>query len=283
MPEAVTIVQEETPAMSPQQTESAENDVKDQEMIEAHQARQAQTQEPRSQSKFAGKYESVQDLEKGYEELQKKLGSQEEGDKPEAEVSESEEQTGTSNASEIYGEYIGSRLDEAGVDYQGMNTRWQETGQLTEEDYTSLEGAGFTKDMVEAYLDGVQYRAAQDSQLAAKEVTAIKDEFGGEETYQDMVKFAQANWDQQEIEAFDNMLKTSNPHQIRIAVAGLQASYLNNAPREPKLVGGRTARAETSKYESAAQVVAAMNDERYATDEAYRKKVQEKLSRSNVM
>ena len=265
--------------MSPQQTETAENDVKDQEMIEEHQARQSQ--EAPSQSKFAGKYESVQDLEKGYEELQKKLGSQEEGDKPE--VSESEEQTETGNASEIYGEYIGSRLDEAGVDYQGMNTRWQETGKLTEEDYTSLEGAGFTKDMVEAYLDGVQYRAAQDSRLAAKEVTAIKDEFGGEETYQDMVKFAQANWDQQEIEAFDNMLKTSNPHQIRIAVAGLQASYLNNAPREPKLVGGRTARAETSKYESAAQVVAAMNDERYATDEAYRKKVQEKLSRSNVM
>ena len=279
MPDPVTIVQEETSAMSPQQTETAENDVKDQEMIEAHQARQAQ--EAPSQSKFAGKYESVQDLEKGYEELQKKLGSQEEGDKPE--VSESEEQTETGNASEIYGEYIGTRLDEAGVDYQGMNTRWQETGKLTEEDYTSLEGAGFTKDMVEAYLDRVQYRAAQDSQLAAKEVTAIKDEFGGEETYQDMVKFAQANWDQQEIEAFDNMLKTSNPHQIRIAVAGLQASYLNNAPREPKLVGGRTARAETSKYESAAQVVAAMNDERYATDEAYRKKVQEKLSRSNVM
>ena len=279
MPDPVTIVQEETSAMSPQQTETAENDVKDQEMIEAHQARQSQ--EAPSQSKFAGKYESVQDLEKGYEELQKKLGSQEEGDKPE--VSESEEQTETGNASEIYGEYIGSRLDEAGVDYQGMNTRWQETGKLTEEDYTSLEGAGFTKDMVEAYLDGVQYRAAQDSRLAAKEVTAIKDEFGGEETYQDMVKFAQANWDQQEIEAFDNMLKTSNPHQIRIAVAGLQASYLNNAPREPKLVGGRTARAETSKYESAAQVVAAMNDERYATDEAYRKKVQEKLSRSNVM
>jgi hypothetical protein len=58
---------------------------------------------------------------------------------------------------------------------------------------------------------------------------------------------------------------------------------MNNAPREPKLVGGRTAREDTTKYESAAQVVAAMNDERYATDSAYRKQVQEKLSRSNVM
>ena len=87
----------------------------------------------------------------------------------------------------------------------------------------------------------------------------------------------------EEIQAFDNMLQTSNPHQIRIAVAGLQASYMNNAPREPKLVGGRTTTADTSKFKSAAQVVAAMNDERYATDPAYRQEVQEKLSRSKVL
>ena len=58
---------------------------------------------------------------------------------------------------------------------------------------------------------------------------------------------------------------------------------MNNAPREPKLVGGRAAKADTTKFKSTAQVVAAMNDERYATDEAYRKEVQEKLGRSNVM
>ena len=164
-----------------------------------------------------------------------------------------------------------------------MNTRWQETGKLTDEDYTSLEGAGFTKDMVEAYLDGVQYRAAQDSELAAKEVTSIKQEFGGEKVYDEMLTWAAGNLEQGEIDAFNDMLKTSNPHQIRIAVAGLQAAYMNNAPREPKLVGGRTAREDTTKYESAAQVVAAMNDVRYATDPAYRKQVQEKLIRSNVM
>ena len=62
-----------------------------------------------------------------------------------------------------------------------MNTRWQETGKLEDDDYKALEGAGFSKDMVEAYLDGVQYRAEQDSQLAAKEVAAIKNEFGGEQ------------------------------------------------------------------------------------------------------
>ena len=269
MPEAITISEPETGALSPEQ----ETDAKDEALVNESQER--------GPVKFAGKYESVQDLEKGYEELQKKLGSQEEGDTPE--VSESKEEAAPANASEIYGEYIGSRLDEAGVDYQGMNTKWQETGKLEDDDYKALEGAGFSKDMVEAYLDGVQYRAEQDSQLAAKEVAAIKNEFGGEQVYSEMIQWAAGNLDKGEQEAFNNMLKTSNPHQIRIAVAGLQAAYMNNAPREPKLVGGRAAKADTTKFKSTAQVVAAMNDERYATDPAYRQEVQEKLSRSKVL
>ena len=269
MPDPVTIVEPQTNAISPEQ----EAEVRDQALINES--------EERGPVKFAGKYESVQDLEKGYEELQKKLGNQEEGDTPE--VSESKEEAAPANASEIYGEYIGSRLDEAGVDYQGMNTKWQETGKQEDDDYKALEGAGFSKDMVEAYLDGVQYRAQQDSQLAAKEVAAIKNEFGGEQVYTEMITWAAANLDKAEVDAFNSMLKTSNPHQIRIAVAGIQAAYMNNAPREPKLVGGRAARADTTKFKSTAQVVAAMNDERYATDPAYRQEVQEKLSRSKVL
>ena len=267
MPDPITISEPETGALSPEQ----ETEVKDQALVDGAQ------QQP---VKFAGKYGSVEELEKGYLELQKKNSSQEE---PTQEVSDSTEEATPTNASEVYGEYIGSRLDEAGVDYQGMNTKWQETGKLEDDDYKALEGAGFSKDMVEAYLDGVQYRAEQDSQLAAKEVAAIKNEFGGEQVYTEMITWAAANLDKGEVDAFNNMLKTSNPHQIRIAVAGIQAAYMNNAPREPKLVGGRAAKADTAKFQSTAQVVAAMNDERYATDSAYRQEVQEKLSRSKVL
>ena len=72
MPEAITISEPETGALSPEQ----ETDAKDEALIN-----EAEQNGP---VKFAGKYDSIQDLEKGYEELQKKLGSQEEGDKPEA-------------------------------------------------------------------------------------------------------------------------------------------------------------------------------------------------------
>ena len=267
MPDPITISEPETGALSPEQETAA----KDEALVT-----ETQGQEP---AKFAGKYESVEELEKGYAELQKKLSGQEETTE---EVSDSTEETTPTNASEIYGEYIGSRLDEAGVDYQGMNTKWQETGKLEDDDYKALEGAGFSKDMVEAYLDGVQYRAEQDSQLAAKEVAAIKNEFGGEQVYTEMIQWAAANLDKGEVDAFNSMLKTSNPHQIRIAVAGIQAAYMNNAAREPKLVGGRASRAAATKFESTAQVVAAMNDPKYKEDPAYRKQVEEKLSRSKV-
>ena len=267
MPDPITISEPETGALSPEQETAA----KDEALVT-----ETQGQEP---AKFAGKYGSVEELEKGYAELQKKLSGQEETTE---EVSDSTEETTPTNASEIYGDYIGSRLDEAGVDYQGMNTKWQETGKLEDDDYKALEGAGFSKDMVEAYLDGVQYRAEQDSQLAAKEVAAIKNEFGGEQVYTEMIQWAAANLDKGEVDAFNSMLKTSNPHQIRIAVAGIQAAYMNNAAREPKLVGGRASRAAATKFESTAQVVAAMNDPKYKEDPAYRKQVEEKLSRSKV-
>ena len=267
MPDPITISEPETGALSPEQETAA----KDEALVT-----ETQGQEP---AKFAGKYGSVEELEKGYAELQKKLSGEEETTE---EVSDSTEETTPTNASEIYGEYIGSRLDEAGVDYQGMNTKWQETGKLEDDDYKALEGAGFSKDMVEAYLDGVQYRAEQDSQLAAKEVAAIKNEFGGEQVYTEMIQWAAANLDKGEVDAFNSMLKTSNPHQIRIAVAGIQAAYMNNAAREPKLVGGRASRAAATKFESTAQVVAAMNDPKYKEDPAYRKQVEEKLSRSKV-
>ena len=135
MPDPITISEPETGALSPEQETAA----KDEALVT-----ETQGQEP---AKFAGKYESVEELEKGYLELQKKNSSQEE---PTQEVSDSTEEATPTSASEVYGEYIGSRLDEAGVDYQGMNTKWQETGKLDDDDYTALEGAGFSKDMVEA-------------------------------------------------------------------------------------------------------------------------------------
>jgi hypothetical protein len=121
MPEAVTITQNENPALSPENEEmlaalAGEGDDKPAELL-------------------AGKYKSVEDLEKAYKELQSKL-SRGESLPPKAEDDntaddqnggdDEEDDKPAGDAREIYGDLIGGKLDDAGIDFQDMNVRWQQ-------------------------------------------------------------------------------------------------------------------------------------------------------------
>ena len=273
MPEAITIKEEPTTPLS----------LEDQNTLqEVEKSEETSTPEtPETPELLAGKYKSVEELEKGYQELQQKLGKGETTEEVSESEPEQQEET-TSDPREIYGEVIGSKLDEAGIDFGDMNTRWQESGQLTNEDYGALEGAGFTREMVDSYLSGVQFRAAQDSELAANQVMSLKQEFGGEKAYGDMIQWAGQNMNEAEINAFNNMIKTPDIEQIRMALAGLKARYEGGANREPQLIGGKTVKGVRDKFESTAQLEAAMNDEKYSKDPAYRQKVIDKLGRSAI-
>lgn len=275
MPEAITIKTDESPALSP-------------ENIEMLQAEQSGGEEA---PLLAGKYKSVDELEKAYKELQSKLGGrpkeQEQESQPQAAddtepEAEAEEEPEAQSAKEIYGDFIGGRLEEAGIDFSDMNTRWQQSGELTGEDYDQLSKAGFTKDMVDAYLAGLNYQAAKDSALSAQQVADVKAAVGGEKEYSAMVEWASRNLSAEEVEAFDQIVNTQPMSTIKLAVQGLYSRYTGAVGREPKLLGGRTPRRDGDVFESTAQVVEAMSDPKYNTDPAYRKRVTEKLARSNV-
>ena len=262
MPEALTIKDAPTTAEAPEQS----------------------TETTEESGLLAGKYKSQEELEKGYLELQKQLGKGEPAEGSEITDSEPEETSEPSSATEIYGEYIGSKFDEAGIDYEGMNTRWQESGQLTDEDYGELKEAGFSREMVEAYLQGIQFNAQRDTELQQGQVKEIQDMYGGEAAYGEMIGWAAGVLTDSEKAAFDMAIKNPNYDMVKLAVAGLHARYMAEGNKEPKLVSGRTNRKGTkAKFESMAQVVAAMNDPLYASDPAFRKQVEEKLSRSNVV
>ena len=282
MPEPITITQQETPALSEENKE----------MLAAMDA--AESGEEQAPSLLAGKYKSVEELEKAYMEAQRKLsqpktaepeGDQEPQEGEEESEGEEQEEAPAQSAKEIYGEAIGSRLEEAGIDFSDMNTRWQQSGELTAEDYTALEGAGFSKDMVDAYLQGLNYRATQETQLAMQQVAEVKSEFGGEQGYSQMIEWAKANLDQSEIDAFNEIVNTStNIKAVKLAVSGMYAKYTGaTGGREPKLIGGRAPTSAGDKFESTAQLVEAMKDPRYQNDPAYRSKVEQKLARSSIM
>ena len=271
MPEAITISQTETPALS------TENE----EMLAAMAGGQDEPGEL-----LAGKYKSVQDLEQAYKELQAKLSrgetiEPEADDDGEADAPEAEEAT-TGSAREIYGDLIGGKLDEAGIDFGDMNTRWQQSGTLESGDYEQLAEAGFDRSMVDAYLSGLQYKAAQDTALTTKEVTSIKASLGGEAEYTKMIEWAGSTLSPDEVEGFNQIINTQPMSAVKMAISGLHARYTAAEGREPKLIGGRAPKGNTDKFESTAQLVAAMSDPKYSNDPAYQRKVQEKLSRSSI-
>jgi hypothetical protein len=280
MPEPITIVQAETPALSP-------------ENVEMLQAMEAQESDGEEAPLLAGKYKSVEELEKAYKALQSKLGQPKqpaevdnEVDNTDAETDTSETDTDTSDtrsAKEIYGEAIGTKLEEAGIDFSDMNTRWQQSGELSTDDYTALEGAGFSKQMVEAYLNGLNYQAAKDSALTMQQVADVKSQFGGEEEYGRMMAWAQSNLSAEEQDAFNTLINTQPMSTVKLAVAGIHSRYTAAEGREPKLLGGRSPRSEGDVFESTAQLVEAMKDPKYKSDPAYRRKVEAKLSRSSIL
>ena len=276
MPEAVTITQSESPALS------AENE----EMLAAMAGEGDQPDEL-----LAGKYKSVQDLEKAYKELQTKLSRGESvapeseddssADDSEAEAEDKEDEP-AGDAREIYGDLIGGKLEEAQINFQDMNVRWQQTGTLEAGDYEQLAEAGFNRDMVDAYLSGLQYKQTQDTALSVKEVASIKESLGGEAEYGKMIEWAAANLSADEVEGFNQIINTQPMAAVKMAITGLHARYSAVEGREPKLIGGRAPKGSTDKFESTAQLVAAMSDPKYSTDPAYQRKVQEKLSRSSI-
>ena len=277
MPEAITITQNESPALSPENEEmlaalASDGDEKPAELL-------------------AGKYKSVEDLEKAYKELQTKLSRGESvdpapedssvTDDDDDDESESDDKP-AGDAREIYGDLIGGKLDEAGIDFQEMNVRWQQSGTLESEDYDQLAEAGFNRDMVDAYLSGLQYKAAQDTALSVKEVASIKESLGGEAEYSKMIQWAGDNLSPEEVEGFNQIINTQPMAAVKMAVTGLHARYTAVEGREPKLIGGRASKGNTDKFESTAQLVEAMSDPRYSKDPAYQRKVQEKLGRSSI-
>lgn len=276
MPEPITITQELSPALSPE----------NEEMLRPA-AEAGEEGDESEQQLLAGKYKSVEELEKAYQEAQRKLSQRGQAEEPEAEAEEADdseqEKPQAGDAKEIYGEFIGSRLEEHDIDFSDMNARWQQSGELTSDDYDKLNEAGFTREMVDAYLSGLQYKAVQDTALTVKEITAIKQEYGGEKGYADMLQWAADNLSEEEIKGFNEIVTgNSTMSAVRMAVSGLHAKYTAKSGVEPRLIGGKAARDQGDRFESTAQLVEAMKDPRYQSDPAYRRRIEARLSKSSI-
>ena len=232
---------------------------------------------------YAGKFKSVEDLANSYKELEGKLGSIEQTQETEeVETSEQTEQQ-EFDAQDYYGEGLASVLEEVGIDPQEISQRFVDNDSISDDDYSRLEDAGFSKQVVDTYLDGLRGVGAADAdEIPADIIKGIKNSVGGDETYGQMQSWAEQNLSDEEGVAFNNLMDTGDAATIQLAVEGLYSRYSKSMGVEPNLYTGRPAASGPTPYRSTAEVVAAMSDKRYGKDVTYTEDVQRRLGGSDV-
>tara|TARA_R110001592_G_scaffold248210_1_gene510409 strand:- start:841 stop:1572 length:732 start_codon:yes stop_codon:yes gene_type:complete len=221
-----------------------------------------------AQSKPEGlpeKFNSVEDLAKSYQELEKKLGDNTEAPKVDAPKEE------TKNDLEI----AEKAVESAGLNMENLSSEYAEKGELDAKSYEALEKAGIPKDYVDQFIEGQKA-------VAEQQATSIKDIVGGAESYAEMSNWAADNMTDAEKSAYNTAVNSKNLETAKLAVIGLKAKYEAVNGSDPKLVEGKASATGVDGYKSWAEVTTAMSDDRYQKDPAYQNMVKDKLSKSEI-
>ena len=252
-------------------------------LTEAEQESLAVGEEMQAQQEqlLAGKYKNAEDLEKAYVELQKKLGGEGSEDSKstgddlsindgEKETEETEETKEDSPALAL--------VNEAAAEY------WDNDKSLSEDTMAKLGEMSGT-DLLAAYLQAQEAnpvdQAPDTPDLTTQDIADVRAVAGGDKEYATMVQWASENMDKSDVESCDSLLASGNVGAIKLAVSGIKAQYDNANGYEGTMLSGKPATTSKDVFRSQAELVAAMSDDRYEKDPAYRQDLIEKLDRSS--
>lgn len=162
----------------------------------------------------------------------------------------------------------------AGFDSAALSEELQaNNGEFTAETYALFEQAGIPRAMVDTYVQGVQA-------LADRVSARVNEVAGGAEAFAAMSQWAATGLSKERIEAFNGAVASGNMAAIEMAVESLRAAYTEANGKAPTLLSGPAVRntSGVAPFASNDEVVQAMRDPRYRTDEAYRKQVEARLA-----
>ena len=223
---------------------------------------------------LAGKYKDAAELEKAYIELQKKLGS-----------SEKEEDTEQASAEEETPEE--PKMSEgASLIYSASEEYRDSDGKLSDETLAKFSNMS-SQDLVKAYMEvqsnpEFQQGRTQAADLSETEINNVKNSVGGDQAYDNIMKWAGQNLTEQEIQAFDDVVEFGGVQAVQLAVSGLKSRYEQANGFEGKMYTGKPPKTGGDVFRSQQELVRAMSDPRYDTDPAYRQDIIEKLDRSDL-
>ena len=221
---------------------------------------------------LAGKYKDAEELEKAYLELQTKLGDKPNEDK--VEEPESEEQPEEEESKEEDTEEGPNILDRL----------WDQKDAGFNEDTLKELASTNPGELAKMYLlfrNQVDEGQVSDG-LSDSEVTELQGIAGGSESYGNMMSWAKENLSAKEIEMYDSVMDRGDPNAAYFAVQALNSKYVDGVGKDAQLITGKAPRIAGDQFKSQAELIKAMEDDRYSEDPAYRQSILEKLDRSDI-
>ncbi len=215
---------------------------------------------------LAGKYKDPKDLEKAYNELQKKLGEKSEPNSPKEESNNEppkQESTPSDNL-----------LDQLWEEGSNNSLKPETFDKLSK--MNPVDVAKLAMQQRQAFEQGSQ------REFTDQDVQQIHGLVGGQDNYNNMMSWANQNVPEQEIQMYDAVMELGNPLAAYFAVQALALKYSDQVGRDGQMVTGKAPKSTGDKFNSQAEMVKAMEDQRYNDDPAYREEIMRKLERSNI-
>lgn len=167
-------------------------------------------------------------------------------------------------------------LAQRNVDFKSLEEEYTKNGQLSSASLEALANAGYPKEVVDAYISGVE--ATQE-----KFYNAVVGFAGGEDEYRQVAQFVSSQGDKA-VQDFNDTINTGNLGVINMVIQGVKANMKAvNGTTNQTILGQSTGGTadNTNAYLSKQQMLDAMNDPRYDKDPIYRKQVEQKIINSN--
>lgn len=225
-------------------------------------------------------FESPEDLAKSYAELRAKMDGKAGEPEPASEGEPAGDETADGEGAD---DVVQTALSKAGINADDIAQRFSQDGKISDEDYSALAKAGFSKSVVDSYLRGVAAGSSAAAQAGEQLVAEVVGSVGGEAQFEALLEWA-ATQPPDVSDAYNKAVERGDGPSIKAAVLALNTARVAaegiDPSRNPSDGGARPQAG--SVFRSVAELKAAQRDPRYASDPAYRADVEAKAIRSSV-
>lgn len=192
---------------------------------------------------IGGKFKSQEDLLKGYQELEKKLGT-------------AKTEFAESNVDDI--------LRQAGLQPDELALNYKADGKLSDEQYQKLKDVGWSKSVVDSFLQG-QVAIAQNSVYAQAQIQANAEKMaGGKEQLEGLMRWAGTNLDEGRVAELNTRLGSPSTYESALKELMFDYQLASGQPgaRQGEILSGQAMPNVSKGFDSVNEMITALGKAR---------------------